>query len=52
MCNIVGRYDLQYEVEYRTSAGAPLQRHWLDDKEHGALLGDDKLEDKLGEDGE
>jgi hypothetical protein len=50
--NWAGRYELQYEVEYRTAADAPVQRKWLGIKEYEPLLDQGDLEDELGEDGE
>ncbi|GMF29522.1 unnamed protein product [Phytophthora fragariaefolia] len=50
--NRAGRYELEYEIEYRTSADAPVQRKWLGIKEYGVLLDQGELEDELSGDGE
>ncbi|KAE9266811.1 hypothetical protein PR003_g31989, partial [Phytophthora rubi] len=50
--NRAGRYELQYEVEYRTAGGAPPERKWLGVAEYEELLDVGKLGDELGGDGE
>ncbi|KAE9300391.1 hypothetical protein PF008_g23017 [Phytophthora fragariae] len=50
--NRAGRYELQYEVEYRTAEGAPPERKWLGVAEYEELLDVGKLGDELGGDGE
>jgi len=50
--NRTGRYELQYEVEFRAAPGATLQRRWVDLPGYEALLDDGKLADELEGDGE
>ncbi|GMF58796.1 unnamed protein product [Phytophthora fragariaefolia] len=50
--NRAGRYELEYEIEYRTAAAAPVQRKLLVIKEYEVLVDPGELEDELSGDGE
>jgi hypothetical protein len=45
--NRTGRYELQYQVEFRAARGATLQWRWLDLPGYEALLDGGKLADEL-----
>ncbi|GMF23413.1 unnamed protein product [Phytophthora fragariaefolia] len=49
--NRAGRYELEYEIEYRTAAETPVQRRWLGIKEYEIPLNQGELEDELDGDG-